>query len=62
MPTARERPQVKTPVRRPPRSGNRRPKRHATPSSPGEQHIGATEDQVSKTMPPKTDDDEPKQG
>jgi hypothetical protein len=27
-----------------------------------EQHMGATEDQVIATMPPKADDDEPKQG
>jgi hypothetical protein len=37
-------------------------KRHAAPTSPGEKHIGATEDQVAVTMPPKADDDEPKQG
>jgi hypothetical protein len=27
-----------------------------------EEHIGATEDQVHPTLPPKADDDEPKQG
>jgi hypothetical protein len=35
---------------------------HPTPSGPEEGHLGATEDQVSKTMPPTADDDEPKQG
>ena len=28
----------------------------------GDLHMGAKEDQVSRTMPPKADDDEPKQG
>jgi len=37
-------------------------KRHPTPSTPEEGHMGATEDQVSKTPPPTPDDDEPKQG
>jgi hypothetical protein len=50
------------PTRKQPKSVRSPAKRHATPTTPGEQHIGATEDQVSRTMPPKTDDDEPKQG
>jgi hypothetical protein len=37
-------------------------KQHSVPTSSGEKHLGATEDQVSATMPPKADDDEPKQG
>jgi hypothetical protein len=36
--------------------------RHPVPSGREEQHMGATEDQVSVTMPPREDDDEPKQG
>lgn len=28
----------------------------------GDLHMGAREDQISRTMPPKSDDDEPKQG
>jgi hypothetical protein len=31
-------------------------------ASAEEGHLGATERQVSKTLPPTTDDDEPKQG
>jgi hypothetical protein len=34
---------------------------HAKPDA-GDEHIGATEQQVSKTTPPSPDDDEPKQG
>lgn len=45
-----------------PRTITRRPPPHPTPGGLGEQHIGATEDQVTPTMPPKGDDDEPKQG
>jgi hypothetical protein len=37
-------------------------RRHAVPITRGDKHIGATEDQVAITMPPKADDDEPKQG
>ena len=37
-------------------------KRHAAPSSRGEGHIGAMENQIGKTLPPRPDDDEPKQG
>jgi hypothetical protein len=37
-------------------------KRHAVPTARGEIHLGATEDQVHATMPPKAADDEPKQG
>ena len=37
-------------------------RRHAVPTTPGDKHMGGTEQQVSVTMPPKTDDDEPKQG
>ena len=40
----------------------REQKRHAAPSSREERHLGAREDQVGVTMPPKVDDDEPKQG
>jgi hypothetical protein len=29
---------------------------------PGDEHIGATEGQVIRVMPPRADDDEPKQG
>jgi hypothetical protein len=50
------------PARKQPKSMWDSAKRHAAPTTPGEQHIGATEDQVSPTMPPKSDDDEPKQG
>jgi len=49
-----------TPADRKARNG--RLKRHLVPTSPGDRHMGATESQVSKTMPPKADDDEPKQG
>lgn len=40
----------------------REQKKHAVPFGREEQHLGAREDQVSVTMPPKGDDDEPKQG
>jgi len=36
--------------------------RHAVPTTPGDKHMGATEQQMSVTMPPRADDDEPKQG
>jgi hypothetical protein len=42
--------------------GGRSVGRRRAPISREEAHIGATEDQVSVTMPPKADDDEPKQG
>jgi hypothetical protein len=61
MPTPRKR--VPTAPEQKPRNAGRRPaKRHGVPTTRGEKHIGATEDQVSPTMPPKADDDEPKQG
>jgi hypothetical protein len=41
--------------------GPQNPASHAA-SAPGDEHMGATEQQVSKTMPPSPDDDEPKQG
>jgi hypothetical protein len=31
-------------------------------AAPEDKHIGALEDQVTPTMPPRPDDDEPKQG
>jgi hypothetical protein len=37
-------------------------KKHPVPTTRGEKHLGAMENQVSATMPPKADDDEPKQG
>ena len=37
-------------------------RRHNVPTTPGDKHMGATEQQVSVTMPPRVDDDEPKQG
>ena len=36
--------------------------RHPGASGKEEGHLGATESQVSKTLPPRADDDEPKQG
>jgi hypothetical protein len=42
--------------------GGRLSTRRRPPINREEAHIGATEDQVSVTMPPKADDDEPKQG
>jgi len=36
--------------------------RHAAPSNATEKHLGALESQVGRTLPPKGDDDEPKQG
>jgi len=60
-----------TPPKRLPSTSVRKPReaaadRSATqrsfPSNRAEKHIGATEDQVSPTMPPSADDDEPKQG
>jgi hypothetical protein len=36
--------------------------RHPGASGSEEGHLGATESQVSKTLPPTADDDEPKQG
>jgi hypothetical protein len=51
------------PVRKQRRLGAGGPvKQHAVPTTLGDKHMGATEDQVSKTMPPRADDDEPKQG
>jgi hypothetical protein len=62
MPTLQKR-VPSPPVRKPRNSADSRPaKRHPAPTSPGEKHIGATEDQVSVTMPPRENDDEPKQG
>lgn len=49
-------------VRKPRMISSRVLKKHSVPSGRGEKHIGATEDQVRATMPPKADDDEPKQG
>lgn len=50
-------------VRKPRHSnGGHALKRHPVPLGREEKHMGATEDQVSVTMPPKADDDEPKQG
>lgn len=37
-------------------------KRHPAPWGREERHLGAREDQVGVTLPPKADDDEPKQG
>ena len=37
-------------------------KKRPAPSGSEEGHLGAREDQMSVTMPPKGDDDEPKQG
>ena len=54
---------VPVPARTPRATGNARvPERHAVPLGRSEKHMGATENQVSVTMPPKGDDDEPKQG
>jgi hypothetical protein len=61
-PTSNDR---QTPESRPVRKGvpsTDATERHPTPSSPEEGHMGATEDQVSKTPHPTPDDDEPKQG
>jgi hypothetical protein len=50
-------------VQKPRNSGGGRSTRRRVPQTDrGEAHIGATEDQISVTMPPKADDDEPKQG
>jgi hypothetical protein len=63
MPTPRKNAPIAAPRRKARNSVSVRSlKRHAVPFSRGEKHIGATEDQVSVTMPPKGDDDEPKQG
>jgi len=50
------------PIRKPASPGRDRVQRRSAQISAGEGHIGATEDEVSATMPPKPDDDEPKQG
>jgi hypothetical protein len=65
MATTRKNPQVSAP--RPLKSAaassnSRSLERHRAPSSPEEGHTGALESQVSKTLPPTADDDEPKQG
>ena len=65
MPTTRKKTQapVSRPVRKGVSSSDTRPlERHPAPPSPEEGHMGATENQVSKTLPPTADDDEPKQG
>jgi hypothetical protein len=63
MPTPRKSIPIAAPPRKVRNSASARSlKRHAVPFSRGEKHIGATEDQVSVTMPPKGEDDEPKQG
>jgi hypothetical protein len=62
MPTP-SKPARTTPVRKPRfSSGNSSAKRQFVATNRGERHLGATEDQVSATMPPKAADDEPKQG
>ena len=51
------------PLRKPRNSAaGRLARRHSVPTTPGDKHMGATEQQVSVTMPPRADDDEPKQG
>jgi hypothetical protein len=63
MPTGRKSASIADSRRKPRKTGRARPlNRHPVAFSRGEKHIGATEDQVSVTMPPKGDDDEPKQG
>jgi hypothetical protein len=47
---------------KPRNSSGRAQKKHAVPTGRGERHMGAMENQVSATMPPRADDDEPKQG
>ena len=47
------------------RAAPRKPKRasqRTAAGDAGDRHIGATENQVSPTMPPRPEDDEPKQG
>jgi hypothetical protein len=63
MPATGRNEQAANPTRKAPSANDVRPiERHATPPGPEEGHVGATEDQMSKTMPPMPDDDEPKQG
>jgi hypothetical protein len=61
MSTPRKRVEDKPPRTEKPGAG-RLPKRHPVPTLRGEKHLGATEAQMSVTMPPSPDDDEPKQG
>jgi hypothetical protein len=61
MTSPRKRVEDKPPRTEKPGAG-RLPKRRLVPTSRGEKHLGATEAQVSVTMPPSADDDEPKQG
>jgi hypothetical protein len=61
MPTARKSAPIADWRRKPRKIDRARPlNRHPVAFSRGEKHIGATEDQVSVTMPSKGDDDEPK--
>ena len=63
MPTNRKAGPLVAPVRTPRNSNaGRSAKKRPAPADRSEKHIGATEDQVMPTLPPKADDDEPKQG
>lgn len=63
MPTSRQKSQAAAPARQSPKpAGPRILKKHPTPFGHEETHIGATEDEMSVTLPPKADDDETKQG
>jgi hypothetical protein len=67
MATTRKNTQVPAPLRRPlwkgaPSSNPRSLEKHPAPPDPEEGHMGALETQVSRTVPPTADDDEPKQG
>jgi len=62
MPASRE---VTTPVKLVKKGRLDRPaRRRARSASPGhgDEHMGATEEQMRPTLPPTSEDDEPKQG